>query len=88
MCRLCKTRACRGKQQQQQQQQCGTCRYVARPTHGPLFEGLAARDALWVEEQFPYGATPVLRAPVRVVEGADGSHRVEPEIVAADKDEL
>lgn len=60
---------------------------MARPTHGPLFEGLQTRDARWVEEQFPYGPTPVPRAPVRVVRGADGTPRVEPEIVA-NKDEL
>lgn len=66
---------------------CARIRYVARTTHGPLFEGLTARDANWIAEQFPYGPTPVLRVPVRVVRGADGAPRVEPEI-AAHKDEL
>ncbi len=57
------------------------CRYIPRPTHGPLFDGLTARDAQWIQEQFPYGPTPVLRAPVRVVHTAQGKKKVEAEIV-------
>lgn len=43
-------------------------RFLALPTHGPLFEGLGAQRAWEAGEEFPYGPAPVRRqgdAPAR-----------------------
>jgi hypothetical protein len=47
----------------------GAGRYVPRPLHPPIFEGIAQHNALRLSEEFPYGQTPVRRqgdtAPAR-----------------------
>jgi hypothetical protein len=39
----------------------GAGRYVPRPLHPPIFQGVAQHNALRLSEEFPYGQTPVRR---------------------------
>lgn len=39
----------------------GAGRFVKLPLFPPMFEGIAARDAVWLAKAFPYGKTPVDR---------------------------